>query len=1009
MRATFYSVVFACIGLIAGNSAPAQQPRVGQIIKDLFQGREIEIEVTAPLSPDDALKTFHLKPGFKIELVAAEPLVVDPVAFDWGPDGRLWVVEMRDYPNGLDWHGPADTKNKPGGRVKVLRDTNGDGRYDEATVFLDNLSYPTGVKVWRKGILVTAAPEIIYAEDTNGDSVADVRKPLFRGFGEGNQQHRVNGLTWGYDGWLYVGNGDSGGKIQSLLTGEELNISGRDLRINPDTGTMEAQSGQTQFGRSRDDYGNWFGGNNSNPIWHYVLDDHYLRRNPHTTVPAVKHPISKEPGPAKVFPKSKTLARFNDFDRANRFTSACSPMIYRDNLLGDDFYGNCFICEPVHNLVHRENVAADGLSFLATRAEDERESEFLTSTDSWFRPVMCSTGSDGALYIADMYRFVIEHPQWIPEGVQRKIDLKLGDDKGRIYRVFREDQPPKGMPRLDLSDPVRWVAMLNSPNGPQRDRAQQLLVWHKDPLTVAPLASLAKGAKMAQVRLQALATLQLVGGLTEEALLIALQDEHHGVCKEAVRLSEPFLEKSAAIRAAISKLAKVDNNPLRLQIAYSVGEVHAGEDALNWAVDTLLLLQTAIAEYEHDPFGVDFYIDKNLKYGVLSSLHKENVAVLVTRPGLADPKVLAHPLFTASLPLLDHDALRKVAAAALAGDPARAEISTLQRLGTILTLVGQRKTPREQQLGLDLVRKTDAYLEQARKLATKPAEGKEAIALRAEATRLLVHATSKDDADLQLLGSLIRPQEVPDVQSAALLALVQRGAAKTPGILLASWNSHTPQTRQNILNVLLVRDDWAGQLLTAIESGKIEASQLDASRRQAFLVHKSPELRRRAEKLFQTAGSEDRRKVLVAHQDVLKLTPDVERGREVFKKRCAACHKLGDVGHDVGPNLAALSDHSPTVMLTAILDPNRAVEDKYREYQILQHDGRVLTGILLVETSTSLTLLKAEQVQTHLPRNTVEELRATGKSLMPDGLEKDLSKQDLADLLGLLQTLKKEK
>lgn len=996
------------VGLIIQATVAAQQPKTGQIIKDEFQGREIQIEITAPLAPNDALKTIHVKPGFKVELVAAEPLVVDPIAFDWGPDGRLWVVEMRDYPNGLDWHGPADTKNKPGGRVKVLRDKDGDGKYDEAATFLDHLSYPTGIKVWRRGVLITAAPEIIYAEDTNGDDVADVKKPLFRGFGEGNQQHRVNGLRWGYDGWLYVGNGDSGGRIKSLLTGEEFNISGRDLRINPDTGAMEAQSGQTQFGRNRDDFGNWFGGNNSNPIWHYVLDDHYLRRNPHVATPEVKHHISKVPGPAPVFPKSKTLARFNDFDRANRFTSACSPVIYRDTWLGDYYYGNCFVCEPVHNLVHHELVQADGLTFLAERPKDESSSEFLASTDSWFRPVMCSTGPDGALYIADMYRFVIEHPQWIPEGLQRKIDLKLGDDKGRIYRVYREGKPPRPLVRLDQLDAKGLVATLNSPNGPQRDLAQQLLVWSKPEDAIPLLSSLARSADLPQVRGQSLATLQLLEGLSAETLLAALADGNRGVAKEAVRLSEPFLEKSADLRVAISKLAKVDDNPLRMQIAYSVGEVHQGQEALSWAVDVLLELQTAIARFEHDPFGVGYQIDKNLKYGVFSSLHKENAQVLIERPGVAEPGSPASALFTAALPLLDSEALRKVAARALEREPAEADLATLQRLGLILEVVDQKKTPREQQLGLDLIRKIDSFLTQARKLATSPAETKDEIALRVEAIRLLVYSRSKDESDLQLLGSLLRPQEAPEVQSAALLALVRRSDARAPELLLSNWNSHTPQTRQNILNVLLVRDDWAGKLLTEIEAGKIEPSQLDASRRQAFLVHKSPALRQRAEKLFQAAGSDDRRQVLESYQDVLKLSPDADRGKAVFAKRCAACHKLGEVGHDVGPSLVALTDRSPAVMLTAIIDPNRAVEDKFREYQILTTDGQSLTGILLVETSTSLTLLKAGQSQTTLPRNQVEELRATGKSLMPDGLERDMSKQDLADLLDFLQNLKRK-
>jgi putative membrane-bound dehydrogenase-like protein len=974
----------------------AQSSRVGQVIRDQFQGREIQIEITAPLAPDDALKTIHVKPGFRVELVAAEPLIVDPVAFDWGPDGRLWVVEMRDYPNGLDWHGPADQKNKPGGRVKVLRDKDGDGRYDEATTFLDNLSFPTGIKVWHKGVLVTAAPEIIYAEDTNGDNVADVISPLFRGFGEGNQQHRVNGLRWGYDGWLYVGNGDSGGRIKSLLTGEELNISGRDLRINPETGAMEAQSGQTQFGRDRDDFGNWFGGNNSNPIWHYVLDDHYLRRNPNLAAPDVKRHISKVPGPAPVFPKSKTLARFNDFDRANRFTSACSPMIYRDTLLGDDFYGNCFICEPVHNLVHREIVQPDGLSFVATRSEDEASSEFLASTDSWFRPVMCRTGPDGALYIADMYRFVIEHPQWIPEGVQRQIDLKLGDDKGRIYRVFHESAPPRPFVRLDQLEPAKLAAAIDSPNGPQRDLAQQMLLWNKSPDAIPVLTDFATKATLPQVRVQALATLTLLDALKEETLLAALRDSHAGVQKEAVRLSEPLLAESAQVRAAVGELVSSDSLPIRLQVAYSAGAVRQGADGLRWAAQVLKEIRQA-----HNG-------DRFLQLAVLSSLHRDNVAVLIEEVLTSDQDSAAsEALFEAALPLLQVDALRNVASKIMQPEPADADGATLRRLGTLLKIVQRRDRPREQQLGLDLTRRTEAYFAVARRLAESQPEDRATRSRRVEAIELLGQSRSNEAADLQLLGRLLRPQEGPETHSAALLALVQRGAKDTPRILLADWQRYTPQQRANILNVLLVREDWTDQLLAAMEAGQLEASQLDAARRQTLLVHKSPALRQRAEKLF-SAGSADRREVLETHQDVLKLTPDVVRGRKVFAKSCAPCHKIGDVGHDVGPNLAALSDRSPPVMLTAILDPNRAVEDKFRVYQVLLLDGRILSGMLAVETSTSLTIAGPEGKQTTILRSEIEELRATGKSLMPDGLERDLTKQDLADLLGLLQGLKRE-
>src|SRR5205823_1498181 len=283
----------------------------------------------------------------------------------------------------------------------------------KATVFLDNLPFPTGVMTWRKGVLVTCAPEIIYAEDTDGDGKADKREVLFTGFREGNQQHRVNGPTWGLDNWVYGANGDSAGRIKSVKTGQEVDIRGRDFRFRPDSCEFELVTGGTQYGRCQDDWGNWFGGNNSNPAWHYALDDRYLRRNPHLTPPDPRVKVPTEPGLPRVYPVSRTLPRFNDLHAANRFTSACSPTVYRDDLFGPAFAGNLFVCEPVHDLVSRLVVTPDGSTFHGRRAADELSSEFLASTDNWSRPVFARTGPDGALWVADMYRHVIEHPQWI--------------------------------------------------------------------------------------------------------------------------------------------------------------------------------------------------------------------------------------------------------------------------------------------------------------------------------------------------------------------------------------------------------------------------------------------------------------------------------------------------------------------------------------------------------------------------------------------------------------------
>src|SRR5207248_4792938 len=260
------------------------------------------------------------RPGFKVELVASEPLVQSPIAFEWGADGKLWVVEMVDYPLGLDG------KGKPGGIVRFLEDTNNSGQYNKSTVFLEGLNFPNGIIPWRKGVIVSAPPEIFYAEDTDGDGKADTRVTLFTGFREGNQQHRANGFDYGLDNWLYGANGESGGMVKPAhVVGQAsrlsesgqsatspINMRGHDFRCQPDAGLFETVAGQTQYGRHRDDWGNWFGNNNPTWLWHYALPERYLSRNPHLAVKSTKNMLANYPDSARCFPSSRTQQRFND-------------------------------------------------------------------------------------------------------------------------------------------------------------------------------------------------------------------------------------------------------------------------------------------------------------------------------------------------------------------------------------------------------------------------------------------------------------------------------------------------------------------------------------------------------------------------------------------------------------------------------------------------------------------------------------------------------------------------
>ena len=376
-----------------------------------------------PLSPKEALKSFTVAKGFRIDLVAAEPDLLDPVAMAFDENGRIYVAEMIDYPLG-----------PPAGRIMLLEDLDGCGKIDRATVFADKIPYPTGVMPWRGGVLVTTAPDILFLKDTDGDGKADVREVVFTGFVEGNQQHRVNGLQFGYDNWIYGTNGDSGGNVRrGNSDGPKISISNRDFRFRPDYSGFEGTAGRGQYSNTFDDWGNRFINDNSNHIRHPVLPLQYLARNPNLAVAAVEEGISDHGGSSQVFPTSKLQERPNDPFAAGRFTSACSVTIYRGGAFGPDFQGNAFTCEPVHNLVHRDIVVPKGASFVAKRGEEK--AEFLSSNDNWCRPVNLCGGPDGGLYVLDMYRAVIEHPQWIPLEMQKRLDLPDSYPEERARRL----------------------------------------------------------------------------------------------------------------------------------------------------------------------------------------------------------------------------------------------------------------------------------------------------------------------------------------------------------------------------------------------------------------------------------------------------------------------------------------------------------------------------------------------------------------------------------------------
>lgn len=931
-------------------------------------------ESPLPRSPEEARRAFRLKPGFRVELVASEPLVESPVAVDFGADGRLWVCEMRDYPTGIDGNW------KPGGVIKYLEDTDADGRFDKATVFLDGLPFPTGVMAWRNGVLVCAAPEILYAEDTDGDGKADVRRVLFHGFATENYQARVNGLSYGLDDWVYGANGLIGGTIRGTATGREVNIGGRDFRIKPDTGVMEPASGLTQQGRVHDDWGNQFGGNNSILLQHYPLTDHDARRNPWVAAPAPAVYVPRDADSSRIFPASVTLARYNHPESANRVTSACSPLIYRDDLLGPEFKGNAFVCEPVHNLVHREVLEPDGVTFAGHRAAGERESEFFASTDAWCRPVQVRTGPDGALWVVDMYRFVIEHPRWISPERLATLDVRAGADRGRIYRVYHEARPPRAVPRLQSLSTPRLAASLDSPNGTLRDTVQRLLAHRGERDALPTLRELVRSSTRPEARAQALATLDALRAVEPGDLLTALADARPGVRREAVRVSGSWLGRDRAVETMVLRLADDPVVTVRFQVALALGgwdDAQAGQ-ALG-----------RIARKD----GRDDWV----RAAVLSSSSRHAEAILeavVSAPGDAGPPAeLVEPLIATLAASQDRRevaralaAIRKASAQGAGGGP--------WRIGATAQLLDAVRDPA---LGADPV--VRPMFEAARVVAV---DASAPPSRRAAALRLLGRKAGGESKDRDLIAARLDPTEPIEVQLATVRALSRLDDRPALGALTAGWRRLGPGVRSAILDALLAGAGSAEALVEALESGEVAPREVDAAHRLRLLTTGSDDLRKRAAAIFQAQGIGPRQAVLARYSGPNLRGGDPSRGKATFIRVCATCHKLGDVGHEVGPDLAALTDTTPEALTTAILDPDRDVDARYATYTAALKDGRVLTGLVASETASAITLKRQEGQTDVILRADIDELKTAGRSLMPEGLENDVKPSELADLVAYL-------
>ena len=930
--------------------------------------------IPLPKSPEESAKSMQLLPGYKLELMASEPLVLDPVAFEWDKEGRLWVAEMADYPLGLD------NKGKAGGRIRILEDKNNDGRYDHSTVFLDSLSYPSGVMPWRDGVLISAAPDILFAKDMNNDGKADEVRVLFTGFGQGNQQHRMNGFEYGLDNWIYGANGDSGGTITSAKNNMSVNIRGRDFRFRPKTLEFQTQAGQTQFGRRRDDWGNWFGNSNYSLGWHYKYPEQYIRRNDKLVISNNRQQIGNYNRSHIIKFISKPLQRFNLVGAENHITAANSPTPYRDNLFGANAEQLLFVSAPAYNVIRREILKPHGISFLSYRPEKAGSQEFIASKDSWFRPTMLKTGPDGALWIADFYRLVLEHPEWIPDDVEQKLKLRSGSDRGRLYRVYPTKSTPRDIPKLSTKTKTELVAALDSPNGWQRDTAQQILVNQNAQSTVTHLEELLRKTKNPKARLHALYTLDGINKIRPNHLIIGLTDSHPGVREHAIRLSENLFKRNEAdpIQEELNQLVKDSNLRVRTQMAFSLGEWKSPS-----AGDLLAKLARDCSEAP------------DLQIAIASSAKGHSVKIL-TRILNQSTNNSFSQLINNLLVLAGNEASEKELKQLLNNIISDTKKITPWQVIAISDLIENSK--KRDITNTDLT--TGGELINSLKMIIN--NGDLESANRAAALRLIANLIN----DTNHLNSILRKQLSAYSPNLLFDFALDRLSATDTSIeaLLIQWKSYSPNRRNRVLQHILNNEKKTIALLQAIQNSKLQANDISTAFQQLLKQHENQRISEQAKKYFGVQNTKRNQLVIERLSKVTNLKGNSSSGETVFTLHCAACHKLGNSGNAAGPNLSALGDKTPKSILTAILNPNEAMEDRFNVYSLITNENSQFIGMIINEDANSITLMDLNGKQIRLLRSNIKTLSSLGRSLMPEGFEQVLDNQNLADLLALINT-----
>ncbi|HUQ68007.1 MAG TPA: PVC-type heme-binding CxxCH protein, partial [Planctomycetaceae bacterium] len=998
-----------------------------------------------PLPPTESMKHYSVPVGFELKLFASEPdLVGKPIAMTWDERGRLWVCETYDYPNELQ--PPGEGRD----RIRICEDTDGDGTADKFTVFAEKLSIPTAIAFHRGGAIVQNGTETLYLKDTNGDDKADVREVLITGWALGDTHGGVSNFQYGLDNWIWAMQGyntskpkyGDGQESTSFRMGffrfevgssEDRSPRGatRGLPTVTDVEFLRSSNNNT-WGLGISEEGLIFGSTaNHNPSMFMPIPNRYYER--------VRGWSAEQLGMISDTWLFKAITdKVRQVDQFGGYTAGAGHALYTARNYPPQYWNRtAFVCEPTGHIVGTFLLKPDGTNFTSTSPMN-----LVGSDDEWAAPIMAEVGPDGNVWILDWYNFIVQHnptPAGFKTGKGNAYESDLRDKKhGRVYRlVYHGGAEGQGLrakgqnESLSMDRPQELVAALKRDNLFWRRHAQRLLVERGQTDVVPALIELVKDQSTDAIGLNvgaihALWTLHGLGVTDQpavsQAVTAALKHSSAGVRRNAVQV---LPTTSDSVEALLASGVMNDREPqVALAAMLALADLPGTKSSA-----TALAVQSMNATVMRDRGLADAVTSAAAMHGVQYLDALVNVSQLSSAPTPSDNA----PVWGVVRQVAEHIARGKpsaediselatvmvrnphVMAATLDGlsqgwprgysvaiSPSAEELlvkafgtAPVSAKGQLAKLAGSWGSKALEKYTTEIV----AALLQTVKDGTKN------DAERATAAGDLVAYQPQSDNVVTDLLAVITPQTSPEFAVRVVDALGKSTAAEMGTALIERTQSMTPTVRQAAVRVLLARPQTVGPLLAAFDAGQMQLADLSLDQKQALSVHPDNRIRQRALQLLRRQGglpNADRQKVIDELHAVIEQKFDAAAGKEVFKKQCAKCHMHSGEGQRIGPDLTGMAVHPKHELLIHILDPSRSVEGNFRVYTVQTADGRVLTGMLAGESKTAIELIDTEAKRHAIPREDIEELVGSTKSLMPEGFEKQVKPEDIGDLLEFL-------